>query len=617
MASATRLYAFALLGLTAVYGFGHILWYSGSLLGLEPVLDGRENCLLAQQMAQGDLPDEPFYRAPVYPFVLSLFLRAGLNAELLPLAAQILNGLCHLLSTFLVFLAALRLWNKPLAAFLSGCLFGLNPVVLHFAGDPLDITLAITFMMLGLMQALSFWKKPKTGSALAVASWLTLASLTRPHLLTLALTWPLFALFKSRTAAAASTSAVLLGLLGLGTFNYMHSGSFAILPTQGGYNLWSANKPGANGLYFSQTLDLSQHEVTLNTAVTESKLLYMEETGASETSDPKAASAYWRNKTIASIIEEPGSWLSLMLSKAYYLFGNEEIYNNKTYAFHKDRAPLLRWNPLCWAILLSTAFFASAIHWRQPWVRWILLWALIYGVGTLIYYVSARFRLPLVPILAVLAGGCLFDRKSIDFVGKTRILTTGLIAVLVLAVSFFRTGDSIADKTVAEDMRLLAQAAEQLGRDKEALHWAMASLERRKNSEAAIELAVLSRYNLWLAGALPPPTAAEIEKELQMIDRYGKPTDRLKWLQGVYWHKLGKNDAANQRWMKLMQSDNAVASDALAMLILNGGTLSETDNLTTTPLLELVTTCMQSPSAIAPAGRAAIEFLSNQATGDG
>lgn len=143
------------LALVTLYLGSHAFWYSATSLGLVPVLDGKENCQLALQISEGKLPHEPFYRAPLYPMVLATALKLGATEVIsLPHIARLINAVAHLISTALIFYIGLRLWRRSRAAVFSALLFGLNPVLIFFASDPLDISMAITCMLAGLLCAL-------------------------------------------------------------------------------------------------------------------------------------------------------------------------------------------------------------------------------------------------------------------------------------------------------------------------------------------------------------------------------------------------------------------------------------------------------------------------------
>ena len=98
-----------------------------------------------------------------------------------------------------------------------------------------------------------------------------------------------------------------------------------------------------------------------------------------------------------------------MARKAYALLDNWEQYNNKTFAFHKARSPWLRWNPICWGALLVLGVAGAArLGAESPRAaRALAAVAAAVAASILLFFVSARFRLPLAAVLAVLAGGAL------------------------------------------------------------------------------------------------------------------------------------------------------------------------------------------------------------------
>lgn len=563
------------LGLSGLYLTGFFLWYGGTPLGLRPVLDGQENLQLAAQMAHGTLAAEPFYRAPLYPFLLSLPLRLGLPMEMLPAVARLFNALCQLLSVGLVTFISLRLWRVPGAALLSGLLVGLNPVVLHFAADPLDITLAVTWLLLGTHQALAALDGKSLRPAILAGVFLVLGIYTRPHLLPVALACPLALLWERGRPTAwkralAALAPVLAGMGLFGTINLARSGHFEVLPTQGGYNLWAANKPGSNGLYYVQSLDVSTTgDLKANPARREAALLYTRETGLPAGEDPAAESHYWREKTLRAIAEKPGAWLSLMARKGLAQLSDHEPYNNKTYAFHKARSPWLRWNPLGWAVLLALGVAGAVCFPSKPGVRLILFLGLAYAAGVLLFYASARFRVPLVPLLAVLAGGAgvAFATGGISVHRRWVALGLGGAVFTLSLVNAFQAPDR---DTTSEDCLLLAQASSELGRDAGALAWARQSYQIVPSTSAA-ELITLSQFNLWLTGAVPPPNRAQMLALLPIAQTAAQTSRQARWTLGVMQVKLGHREAALATWLSLLPppppaSGDRTACDASMML---------------------------------------------------
>ncbi|MSU46551.1 MAG: hypothetical protein EXS42_05375 [Lacunisphaera sp.] len=200
------------------------------------------------------------------------------------------------------------------------------------------------------------------------------------------------------------------GLLWLaeGLWQWRVSGEFRLLPWQGAYNLWAANKPGANGRYYAQTMwfEAPARGAQENPARRESLLLYQQATADTGPLRIDPFNRYWRQRLFVEIRAHPAAWLKLELRKAYYMANNHEQYNNKTYSFHQARSPWLRFNPLGWGVLLlgGTLGIIALGRSRPPLRDAVLLLAGAVAAGLFLFYVSARFRLPLAALLCVLAG---------------------------------------------------------------------------------------------------------------------------------------------------------------------------------------------------------------------
>src|SRR5215207_2710462 len=108
----SRKWLVVLLLLTGAYAVGYLVWFLGTPLGSVPVLDGRENLILARQIAEGTLPAEPFFRAMLYPAVISVAAAQGLDESDLLLTAGGLGLFFHLVTTAAVFGCARLVWRR-------------------------------------------------------------------------------------------------------------------------------------------------------------------------------------------------------------------------------------------------------------------------------------------------------------------------------------------------------------------------------------------------------------------------------------------------------------------------------------------------------------------------
>ena len=555
-------------GAVLTYTAGFLLWYSATPLGLYPVLDGREILALAARIASGELPQEPFYRAALYPALISIFGEAGAAPPDLAFTARVLNGLLHLLNALLVWWIAGALWRSNAASALATLLYGLNPVALHFAGDPLDITFAIALMLAGLHAGMSgIAATPKGGHLrLAVASGcLALAVLARPQMLTVLLAWFVIVAIDIRPALA-HTRSILAGLLPaviilgvMGAVNYSLSGEFRVLPWQSAYNLWSANRPGAHGRYFEQTLRIASYDEGTNPARIESERLYRQLNPAAP-DDYSSQSRFWRAKTMRHIASAPLEWGRLLAFKTYYLINNFEQYNNKTYSFHKKRSPWLHWNPLCWALLLAGAGAGLVLGWQRPGMQGLALCATAYAAGLLITYMSARFRLPLVPIMAIIAGGIATRPQN-----RTGLMGAAVTATVLLALSLVPIGRMEAEKTYVQDYLLLARANSQLDQHDAAIAHARQALARAPRNDAALELTCVAGFNAWLYGT---QSDQELAWLADMCARAAPISIVARRVVGIVYWRLGQNADAVSLWSNLVRGEGAESGAALAALLM-------------------------------------------------
>lgn len=500
--------------LALLYGGAHLTWYWGTPLGRSAVLDERENLQLAGQIATGTLPAEPFYRAMGYPLFLSALSATGLLDETHPQAATAAGLLFHVLNTWLVALLARRWFGSERAGWIAGLLHGLNPVLIHYATQILDAVPANSLVLAGLVcvpgrdGSRTNWKYA-AGLSLAWAA----AALVRPQLLLLWLAFSLVWLAATgnwRRQLPALLAAIGVGgvlWLAQGLWSLAWGGEFRLLPWQGTYNLWAANHPDANGRYYTQRTLIEYGPFHQNPARVESEMLYRRARGGNGPLNINDLNAYWSQRLREEVSREPGKVLVVMLRKAVYLAGNFEQYNNKTYSFHKERSPWLRWNPLGWGVLLlaGTLGFIALGKASRP----LLLAAAALVAGIMVGYASARFRVPLTALLCIAAGGALaapgrWWRESTPY--RARLVAL-LLAIGALSYGGWCKGNDTT--TTLQDHVLLGHAAQRVGEDEIAWNEARTILRLAPARRDAVNLGLTSYFNLLLKGVANPAEESE------------------------------------------------------------------------------------------------------------
>jgi hypothetical protein len=541
-------------GLLVTLGFtAMVLNLATDPLLLAPQLDGKEILETVSNLSETSTVAESNYRALFYPKVLGLLF--GDTPE--PWQVMLLGICLHLFNSAAVFCLARQWTPLPTVALLAALLVLLNPVLVFYALQPLDMTLGIALLLGALV--LSLHEKTARLAPLA-ATLACLAVLTRPQFIVLLPILPFIPLVMGREKALprslmfAGTAILVLSVLSI--VNYQKSGSASILPWQGAYNLWAANKPGANGLYFQQTLDVSDRAGNENPTKTESIRLYA--AAHPDESPPfaiDAMSAYWRGRFVEYALSNPVELLKLWSFKAYAVLNSFEQYNNVTFAFHKERIPALRFNPLHWGVLLIFGGLGLAHLLRtQPRSAWaILLLTSVYAGTLILFYASARFRLPLIPFLSILAALSIPWIKDLLQTKQRRLLSAGLI--LMTAVVTYSNVSGIRDKrTFVQDRLLLANANADLGRDRQAAEWARAVLAEQPSRNEALRVYAMSYLNLALTGSSEIELLGSWEDQAQWV-RQRPPTDPAQDAAlGLFYWKWGETEKALTLWRMIMQS---------------------------------------------------------------
>lgn len=485
-----------LFGLVALYCAGFGLSFSMDYLGRVPVLDARENLALANGIADGVWPEGPIYRAMVFPWLLSWIHGA--------VWVWPFWGVClHFLNAILCGCIAAKLWMRQKAGWLSGLAYCLYPTALYFSVQLLDITLGISFFLSAV--TLIFYARGRSWILVLAALIAGLSVCIRPNFLPAILVLPLVASLivkggryqRLRFGCLAFLSLGLV-LLVQGVLNFRHFGNFRILPWQGTYNLYAANTGEANGRYYKQSVHFGSVPAGMNTTRMESEYLYQAQTGSAEF-EVDLMGNYWRGQLVDSILAEPRQWLQLMGRKVFYLLNDWEQYNNLSYEYQKQRFWQLRWNPVGWGVLFLGALAAAVLSMKRAdrgLLISVFLIAGFYAGGVLLFFVSARFRLPLGALLCVLFGGLAIVRWRHLGLRQSLLLLLCLFGGGVLTYSnWFDAHDR---DTFVQDTVLLANAALHLGDDLSALSFLEEGSRYDSDHLLVTKMSVLVRYNLFV-----------------------------------------------------------------------------------------------------------------------
>lgn len=566
-----------------IYAVGHLDWFLNTPLGRVPVLDARESLQFGNAIADGTLPPEPFYRAPGYALMVALLRFISVPPRGLFAALLSLGAVFHLINAALIASIA-RAWFGNRAALISGLLFALDPIFVHFAVQAMDATPALTCFLAGLLCLApdlaagdAEVRRPRRWAAASLA-WAA-ATVLRPNYLLPWVVLPVLAIIsvgRTRAAAIARPTArkpqlffaACVGALifaAIAVWQYRIAGAAGFLPAQGPYNLWAANEPGANGRFYVQRYSLPPAVAEQNPARAESLLRFTAETGHPPASLAEA-NRYWRKRFITYVVHDPLGWSRLLARKLYALLNNWEQYNNETPAFHIARSPWLRWSPIGWGAILVVALVGVgriAKDFPVLLLPFSLIAVAVAG-SALLFYVSARFRLPLAALATLPAGAALAAPGFWRSWARRRQLALASAAICGALVAF-SAFDGVNDRsTFVQDHVLLARAAETVGDDQLAYREAEAALALRPDHPDALRLAVASYFNLILEGdALRSDETRWREASARLLANGATDTPDLAAVAAFAIWRSGRTAEAMAQWRRLGSRPPALAARLL------------------------------------------------------
>jgi tetratricopeptide (TPR) repeat protein len=392
-----------------------------------PGLDASWHDEWARQIVSGDAPKDPFFRAPGYAyFVAAVYRMAGSGPWPIHAIQALLGGL----TAWLVYRIGRRLFGRTAGLVASGMAAVYGPLV-YFDGELLAPTLAIPVFLLALHLSL------RARSAL---DWLVsglafgLGAIILPNILAVVLLLAAVMGVRSlarKEAGRLTRSAVPLLL---GTFllilpviirNGVVGGDWGVLASQGGVNFYAGNNEKATGV--SVVLPQFARQPGWREFVSRTEAWATEQAG--RPLKPSDVSRFYLEKGLKFWARSPGAALRLLCFKIYYLLNGHEIPNNRDLYSDRQHSHVLRillWHAgpfhFPFGLVLPLAVLGlfvpvaaragppgrtgrSRRH-EESGARGILvLYLAAYALSVVVFFVTERYRLPLVPILIVFAAG--------------------------------------------------------------------------------------------------------------------------------------------------------------------------------------------------------------------
>jgi tetratricopeptide (TPR) repeat protein len=585
-----------------------------------PVLDALYHDYWARGIAFGQWdpppgqPDpeinaHPYVRPPLYAWFLAAVYKIFGDSFDAPRIVQLLLGL---LSALLCALMA-RKWFGDVAGLVAAAALSNYWIFPYYETQLVEPSLVIPLLLLWLavtVRALSVWR---LSTFAASGLLLGVIVLSRPNALLLGPAFAAWVLISSvlskRGLAPAAACVLIFGLATLAAIspalirNYKVSGEIAPVTAVGGQNLYLANNPladGSTGIAPDMRNWSSFHHAR-----------FVRDLGRTlgRPLNYSQASEIWTERALAYIGENPRRFVELTFRKFLLLVGPKEVSVDREDEFERADSPILRSLPGNFSWFLSAALASLVILGatqragllRRQEIMVPLLCLAVFAGSYLPFTVTGRYRIPLLPLLVLLAVACFpvlaaWLRKrawwplaisALVFAGllfafsqnysgyepslarwqMARGLAVARKGDLNEAVEKFRTAVD-GDPSFAYARQKYAMALHELGRWDEAKREILDSIAREKTVESLEILGRIEAARKNLGG---------LKEAFEQLDSAGYPESSNLNNFGIFFAEAGDLESAAEAFSRALEMapSNTDAAKNLALARLNSGRSSE------------------------------------------
>ncbi|MFO7675286.1 MAG: glycosyltransferase family 39 protein [bacterium] len=370
-----------------------------------PAMDALFHHQWAQAIIRGGwLAEIPFFRAPLYPHFLALSYKLGGVNLLLPRLVQAgLGGL----TAFLTWLLARRLFGAR-AGLVAGIAAACYPLLVYFDGELLIPALLVPLVLAGLV--LLDWCRGRDRWWWALpGAVFGLAALCRPNVLAFALLVPFWLLFEFRRQGwrrlLPYLGALALVIAPVTARNWAVGREFIPIAWQAGVNFAIGNNPESDGI----TAVLPGTRKDWWGGYYDARRLA--EAAAGRELRPSEIDRHWLGEGLRFWREQPARALGQTARKLYLWWSGYEVANNRDIYFF-SRLGFLRFLIHRWPLFLfpfglvvplaAVGIWATRRQWRRLLPHYLLLTS--YTLSFVVFFVTARYRLTLLPLLLAFAA---------------------------------------------------------------------------------------------------------------------------------------------------------------------------------------------------------------------
>jgi 4-amino-4-deoxy-L-arabinose transferase-like glycosyltransferase len=401
----TRIGLAAILAFSAGLGLVSVFQYMKSPFFTMPVVDEAAYVNWARDLADGVSGRGVFYQAPLYPYFLTIIFKVSGDSLL---AVRLIQACLGVACVYLVFWTGRRLMGDSaglIAATVMALYRGLYFFDLLLLKAGLFVFISSASLALGVRAA----ERPNSkGRWIFLGMSLGLLSLLRGNfmlILPFLAGWA-YLIERSGSRGAGILRAILmvagisLVLLPVTIRNYSITKELVLTTSQGGANFYIGNSEFADGRYAKLPF------VRANPLFESEDFEKEAERRSGRDLSPSQVSRFWFKEGLFWISAHPGAAARLMLHKARLMAHNQEVPDNHNFLIVRGLFVSALWAPfigfgMLWGPALAGAWIMAR---REPRSWYPALFAILYPLSIIPFFIVARYRMAVVPAMALFSA---------------------------------------------------------------------------------------------------------------------------------------------------------------------------------------------------------------------
>jgi len=371
-----------------------------------PIMDSLYHHEWALDIVGGGTPGtDAFFRGPLYPYFLALLYKISGNSISFAIFVQHIIGA---LTAGVVYLTGRELFARPVAL-VAGLTTALYWVLVYMEGDLLLETTFIFLNQVSLLLLTMAMKRHKLWMFAAGGLVLGLATIDRPSIMAVFPVIPLAIWLAARTRPAGTRGwitrtvvtavACALPILPVMVRNYRVAHAIVPVGASGGVNFYIGNNPSSDGSTAIVPGTRADWWGGYTDAITIAERDLGRKLTLAEVSD------FYFKRGMNFIRTQPAEARALMGKKALMFWGAGERANDKYIYFFWHLAGMKHIPLPGFWLVAPLAILGGVLLWRRrAELSLFYLFVALYSIGVIVFFVNARFRLPIIPVLTLFAA---------------------------------------------------------------------------------------------------------------------------------------------------------------------------------------------------------------------